>query len=890
MIIKLKIYFIIVFTIIFFCGIDYSLRCACSELEESAFIEDETGDHETGIITQKSFRSLMKKECEHGGHDSKDIPIKENNQNEASRSDDSKEGENFEEGYKDEVKKEENVTDSVSEREMIPPDTSSDDQKDEEDDEGDSKNRDKNEEQNKYEEDNDSIKDVNSEKGKLDDETISERSKTQHDNINAEDDSKNNDGYKPEVDGEKEIKNELEMTKHVNKTVELKDYENDSSVENIESEGQTGSELLKEETASESKTLNIKTSENNLDGNNNTNSVNHEAYSSLNNDNKESEIEDKSGKLNDDIEMVVKEMKEELASKPSNNTILERIDNNYIITIKKLDSADSMKEEDTELNTNTKEARIRIHKDENKDNEQKNKVNTITKTQSELNERDISDTNEHKSNKELIEKLKSLSSGSPLTDEGERGKNNSLNEKNNDEKMEALIKEKKDYDTKKMEKKNEPLQKKKKWYERRDPVTGELLFDAAALSRNITAAITAKRKKGSFSKCFHLHGQKEKCESTKNCFYDNVYDMCLLDCSLLNKKDACEEYLECRFDYVVPRKACVNDCFQSRNFMKQDLNGVMRGCMWCSQEIMCNTIKKIQGEKFPDFNNRKFDCNWQVQNGLDGNDENTENSICVDKNFGRNMTNKDLVAANYISTQTKLTNEAAEKIKQQMLSDGESEEAAKLQTQNINILKRSICYPPNIPFSKLTPEKNYYINDEEIEIVCDYGYKITGASDKLKCVNGEFSPKAFCIAYKEIEKQKESIGKHFNNIFNLLVNSVLGGGGWIDFGIEKINESRSENRDEQEPDLGGDRSLELNITDVLDNKINFKDGEVEGDLTTNATNSNKTLLDIEHSKLEEKKEIVNEDNEKQSDSAGINSGRIILDRVTGNTILSVGNS
>ncbi|KAK6590179.1 hypothetical protein RS030_172642 [Cryptosporidium xiaoi] len=888
MIIKLKIYLIIVFTIIFFCGNDYSLRCACYELEESEIIEDESGDHETGIITQKSFRNLMKKECEHDGHDSKDNATKKNNQNETSRSDDSKGSEDQEE-QNNEIKKEKNLIDSVSKKEMIPPDTSSDDQKDEEEDEGDSKNRDKNEEQNKHEEDNDTIKDIDTEKGKLDDKTISEKTETKHDTINTDDDSKNNDGYKPEVDREKEIKNELETIKHVNKTLELKDYKNYSSVKNIESKAQTGSELLKEETASESKTSNIETSENNLDENNKTNSVNHKAYSSFNNDNKKSEIEEKVGKLDDHIEMVVKEMKEELASKPSNNTILERIDNNYIITIKKLDSVDLMKEKNTELNTSTKEARVRVHKDENKDNEQKNKVNNITKTQLELNEHDISDTNEHKSTKELIEKLKSLSSGSPLTDEGERGENNSLNEKNNDEKMEALIKEKKDYDTKKMEKKNEPLQKKKKWYERRDPVTGELLFDAAALSRNITAAITAKRKKGSFSKCFHLHGQKEKCEATKNCFYDNVYDMCLLDCSLLNKKDACEEYLECRFDYVVPRKACVNDCFQSRNFMKQDLNGIMRGCMWCSQEIMCNTIKKIQGEKFPDFNNRKFDCNWQVQNGLDGNDENTENSICVDKNLGRNMTNKDLVAANYISTQTKLTNEAAEKIKQQMLSDGESEEAAKLQTQNINILKRSICYPPNIPFSKLTPEKKYYINEEEIEIVCDYGYKITGASDKLKCVNGEFSPKAFCIAYKEIEKQKESIGKHFNNIFNLLVNSVLGGGGWIDFGIEKINESRSENRDEQEPDSGGERSLELNVTNVLDNKISFKDGDIEGDLTTNTTSTNKIVGDTDISKSEEKEENVNVDNKKETGSNDNTPEKLILDRVTGSTILSVKN-
>ncbi|KAH8740669.1 hypothetical protein FG386_002631 [Cryptosporidium ryanae] len=875
MITKLRICFIIIFTIIVFYDIDCNSRCNCSELAESAFTENDVEDSDEAIL-QQNFTSSMKKEIN-----------AEYNETECNSNSNSGEkileGKPAEESSESEQKSEKNEEDVLKGNSTSLSEAEGDDSKDEEENYRDSKNK----------EENKTNIDISEKEEKKETnlgepindkyiEVMETKSKIQNGTSEIENDSGEETINESKLINKNGLEENSVVKKQVNKSTEMKEGEN-KSTEDLDNKNKLSSELS-QKTALEIDNFDKETPEGNLNEKNNTNSIKDEITANPDDVQKELEVEKKVDKLSD-IERVVKEMKEELTSKFSNETEFGKKNNNYIITIKRLDSDDSSKEKNTELNTNTKETEIKMHKDENNDDQSTEMNNNNNKP--ELNNNYTSDSDEYKSNKELIEKLMSLSPADNLANENEH-EDNAGNEESTDKKMEALIQEKKDYDAKKMEKENQPLQKKKKWYEKRDPVTGELLFDVAALSRNITAAITAKRKKGSFSKCFQFHGQKEKCDAIKNCFYDDVYDMCLLDCSLLNKKDACEEYLECRFDYVVPRKACVNDCFQSRDFMKQDLNGVMRGCMWCSQEIMCNTIKRIQNEKFPDFNNRKFDCNWQAQNGLDVSDEDTENSICVDRNFGRTMTDKDLVAANYISTQTKLTNEAAEKIKQQMLIDGESEEFAKLQTQNINILKRRICYPPNIPFSKLVPEKKYYINEEEIEIVCDYGYKVTGASDKLKCVNGEFSPKVFCIAYKEIEKQKESIGKHFNNIFNLLVNSVFGGGRWIDFGIEKINESRSENGKEEFNETGNE-NLQFNETNIFDNKTDFSNNEFKGDVMANDTSIDEKE-DI-YDKSEEDKNINSEHEDKNyTDKNKLVQTKVILNRVTGDTILDANNS
>ncbi|KAH8583498.1 sushi-domain containing secreted with a signal peptide [Cryptosporidium sp. chipmunk genotype I] len=940
MISKIKFYFVLICTFLVVCELPYISRCEPLESEEIPAGEDEFGEVDSGIVSQKEFRKIMSSSSndqkENEQSDSKSTESKsedhkpDDNKDKKFNSEESK----TEETKSEETKSEETKPEETKPGEIKPEETKPEESKPEETKPEDSKPKETKPEEAKPEE-------AKPEEAKPEEpkpgETKPEEPKPEETNSeeikpgNTKLEGKNSDvansselkSLEP-VENWKEGKDNLKEDLKKESTADgetPRESMEENSTKNSDSGDETNnkdfssSEIAQEEDLASESTDNLndqvgnggeenttgeKSGEKNNEELQSTNdidgkSVTTDANDQSNNDTKNNaEIADtttgtlKEGNnseskvkgddnLEENVEKTIQEMKDKLGVRPEDETI-KRVDNQFIVIVKKL------KQKGDEISTDTKDVEVKAHdttdsnlpsekKDEEKSSSERNQTKEISAVEGNKGDKKETETQNHeeKSNQELIEKLKSLSADNNK-DEAANEKikkiNNLLEVSQNDEKMEKLIQEKKDYDAKKKEKEKLPLQKKKKWYEKRDPITGELLFDAAALSRNITSAITAKRRRGTFSKCVEFHGQKENCESSKNCFYDSVYGMCLFDCSLLNKKDACEEYLECRFDFIVPRKACVNDCFQSRNFAKQELNGIMRGCMWCRQEVMCNSLSSLQKKKFPETSQREFDCNWQLQNGLENNDENVENSLCVDRNLGRSMTDKDLVAATYISSQTKLVHEAAEKIKDQMVNNGETEESAKLHVQNINLLKMNICYPPNIPYSQVKPEKKYYLNDEVIEVDCEDGYKITGANNELRCENGIFSPKVYCIAMREIEKQKSSISKHFNKILNLLINSITGGGEWINVGIEKINESKDKEKNEL-PDALMEENEERNNIDVKKSTVADEDIDKPPSSDTIATTNTTTTTtstknkDIKNTKKDESiKELDCKDEEK----------------------------
>ncbi|CUV07802.1 unnamed protein product [Cryptosporidium hominis] len=967
MISKIKFCFIFICIFLVFCKLPYISRCEQLESEEIPTGEDEFGEVDTGIVSQKEFRKIMsskpndeqaKEQSSSKSGESKPEesnpdktkpkePKPDENKPEESKSGEAKPGES----NSDEAKPEESKSDESKPEETKPDETKPEEAKSEEA---------------KPEE---SKPDENKPKESKPDETKPEETKPEETKHDEENSGKGNSTEPKSLESVESSKDDLKKEdKSEDNSAKESTEENSAKSSDSEADANkdfSSSEVAQEEDLASESTDNLNDQTGNSDGAENTSeeksseendekSMKTDTNDQSNSDVKNDEVKNEDSKndaslsdaskdtskesnnseikangddkLEDNVEKTIQEMKDKLGVKPEDETI-KRVDDQFIVIVKKL------KQKSNEVPTDTKDVEVKSHDTTDKNPSEKNNEEKSLSSENQTeptkeenkDEKKESETetenHEQKSNEELIEKLKSLSNNdkNEAADEKIKKINNLLEVSESDEKMEKLIQEKKDYDAKKEEKEKLPLQKKKKWYEKRDPITGELLFDAEALSRNITSTITAKRRKGVFSKCVEFHGQKENCESSKNCFYDSVYEMCLFDCTLLNKKDACEEYLECRFDFVVPRKACVNDCFQSRNFAKQELNGIMRGCMWCTQEVMCNTLSSLQRKKFPDASQREFDCNWQIQNGLENNDENVENSLCVDRNLGRSMTDKDLIAATYISTQTKLVHEAAERIKVQMVNSGETEESANLHVQNINLLKMNICYPPNIPYSQVKPEKKYYLNDEVIEVDCDDGYKITGANNQLRCENGIFSPKVYCIAMREIERQKSSISKHFNKILNLLINSITGGGEWINVGIEKMNESKDQERGEF-PDALMDESEEKTNDENKNTKSEEEIDKASSNDTTTTTSTTtststasisdkdtesttKEELGKESDNKEEEKGIKvkdtdeekknNEtDNEKDSlkllevsSESGATGKNILLDRVTGAPIL-----
>ncbi|PPS98050.1 Sushi/SCR/CCP domain containing protein [Cryptosporidium hominis] len=967
MISKIKFCFIFICIFLVFCKLPYISRCEQLESEEIPTGEDEFGEVDTGIVSQKEFRKIMSSKPN-------DEQAKEQS---SSKSGESKpEESNPDKTKPKEPKPDENKPEESKSGEAKPRESNSDEAKPEESKSDESKPEETKPDETKPEEakseeakPEESKPDENKPKESKPDETKPEETKPEETKHDEENSGKGNSTEPKSLESVESSKDDLKKEdKSEDNSAKESTEENSAKSSDSEADANkdfSSSEVAQEEDLASESTDNLNDQTGNSDGAENTSeeksseendekSMKTDTNDQSNSDVKNDEVKNEDSKndaslsdaskdtskesnnseikangddkLEDNVEKTIQEMKDKLGVKPEDETI-KRVDDQFIVIVKKL------KQKSNEVPTDTKDVEVKSHDttDKNpsgKNNEEKSlsSENQTEPTKEEnKDEKKESETetenHEQKSNEELIEKLKSLSNNdkNEAADEKIKKINNLLEVSESDEKMEKLIQEKKDYDAKKEEKEKLPLQKKKKWYEKRDPITGELLFDAEALSRNITSTITAKRRKGVFSKCVEFHGQKENCESSKNCFYDSVYEMCLFDCTLLNKKDACEEYLECRFDFVVPRKACVNDCFQSRNFAKQELNGIMRGCMWCTQEVMCNTLSSLQRKKFPDASQREFDCNWQIQNGLENNDENVENSLCVDRNLGRSMTDKDLIAATYISTQTKLVHEAAERIKVQMVNSGETEESANLHVQNINLLKMNICYPPNIPYSQVKPEKKYYLNDEVIEVDCDDGYKITGANNQLRCENGIFSPKVYCIAMREIERQKSSISKHFNKILNLLINSITGGGEWINVGIEKMNESKDQERGEF-PDALMDESEEKTNDENKNTKSEEEIDKASSNDTTTTTSTTtststasisdkdtesttKEELGKESDNKEEEKGIKvkdtdeekknNEtDNEKDSlkllevsSESGATGKNILLDRVTGAPIL-----
>ncbi|EEA05646.1 SUSHI domain-containing protein [Cryptosporidium muris RN66] len=448
----------------------------------------------------------------------------------------------------------------------------------------------------------------------------------------------------------------------------------------------------------------------------------------------------------------------------------------------------------------------------------------------------------------------------------------------------------------------EIIQKHKRWYEKRDPVTGQLLFDAAQFAKNISSTLNIRRTKGRFSTCIEYNGKREACEKEIGCFYDSVYDMCLINCGLIKEKNTCEEYLECRYDYIIPRKACVNDCFQSRNFTHQDFEGIIRGCVWCTQESTCLALAKVQKEKYPEPKDRMFDCHWQLQSGLkeDINGE-FETSICVDKNLGRKMTDKDLMAASYITGQVKVMEQAVENIAQNMLKEGIPGEETILKLQDPSLLKKKICTPRHIPFLKIIPNKPFYLEGEMVTVKCEPGYSITGSTNEIICEDGELIPQVYCIAHVAIQKQASSIRKHLDNIFSLLINSVTGGSEWLGRTMEELHKKQ---------EMRGNSELEENkFDDSKDKEDITKDNNMETQEGTTKAEDNKESPNIIN-KLSEPikqnneviirphldtniKEIENDkqqsDNEttlnkiKPSDSSG---NLMVFDRVTGKPILT----
>ncbi|OII73680.1 sushi domain-containing protein [Cryptosporidium ubiquitum] len=1002
MISKIRYYFILICIFLIVCELPYNSKCESSESEELPTGDDEFGEVDSGIVSQKEFRKVMLA----NSNDAKVVVQSDSKSGESKLESNEPNNNKTNEFKSEQTKPEETKSEEVSPEETKEEETKPVGAKLQRNDSEELSQVNNKFEENKSDENkNVESKPLNSiESYKENENDLNDGSKKENTadgdnqknsmednstkNLDSEDEANNKDSSSSEVAQEEELASES--------TENLNDQSGDNK-ENMN--GKNSDEKEEDKLQSTNKMDEKQLAADVIDKSNIDDTKNDSKISDVSTDNskKDDDLENKvksDNKLEENVEKAIQEMKDKLGANSEDETI-KRVDDRFIVIVKKL------KQKTNEIPTNTKDAEVRAYNkneinlsygkneeekslpEEKPSSEEKSspkeklsseekpsphenpsteeKLSLEKKSSSEekslskekpsseenktesvnqAEEKKIAEANridkeeaetesrEEKSNKELIEKLKSLSADNKKEEEPANQKikkiNNLLEIGESDEKMERLIQEKKDYDAKKQEKQKLPLQKKKKWYEKRDPITGELLFDAAALSRNITSTITAKRRKGMFSKCVQFHGQKENCESSKNCFYDSVYEMCLFDCSLLNKKDACEEYLECRFDFIVPRKACVNDCFQSRNFAKQEINGIMRGCMWCRQEVMCNTLSSLQKKKFPEVNNREFDCNWQLQNGLE-NDENTENSLCVDRNLGRSMTDKDLVAATYISSQTKLVHEAAEKIKDQMVNNGETEESAKLHVQNINLLKMNICYPPNIPYSQIKPEKKYYLNEEIIEIDCEDGYKITGANNQLRCENGLFSPKVYCIAIREIERQKSSISRHFNKILNLLINSITGNGEWINVGIEKINESKDQKRKESPDALIDENEVK---TGEKEKKSTDDDSSITSSIDTNTTTTTTTAIttntnqnkenigkektnskDKEKSKKgkdKNKKSTENENNEpkdfksKELDGADKNDSElseessesnlklgknILLDRVTGTPIL-----
>ncbi|OII76988.1 sushi domain-containing protein [Cryptosporidium andersoni] len=512
--------------------------------------------------------------------------------------------------------------------------------------------------------------------------------------------------------------------------------------------------------------------------------------------------------------------------------------------------------------------------------------------------------NTEAANDKLIKKLTELVSSAAfeLDSNNEKSKNNSkvflnlnkigLNNQNKEDKVE-LGKE---------ENSSKIIQKHKRWYEKRDPVTGQLLFDAAQFAKNISSTLNVRRTKGRFSTCIEHNGKREACEKEIGCFYDSVYDMCLINCGLIKEKNTCEEYLECRYDYIIPRKACVNDCFQSRNFTHQDFEGIIRGCVWCTQESTCLTLAKVQKEKYPEYKDRMFDCYWQLQSGLkeDINSE-FETSICVDKNLGRKMTDKDLMAASYITGQVKVMEQAVEDIAQNMLKEGIPEEETILKLQDPSLLKKKICTPRHIPFLKIIPNKPFYLEGEMVTVTCEPGYSTTGSTNQMICEDGELIPQVYCIAHVAIQKQASSIRKHLDNIFSLLINSVTGGSEWLGRTIEELHK-KQEMRDnpEFEENKFDDSKDKENIT--KDNNMETQEGTTKAEDNKESPNIiNKSSEPIKQNNEviirphldTDIKEIKNDkqqsDNEttltkiKPSDSF---ENLMVFDRVTGKPILT----
>ncbi|KAF7456407.1 sushi domain-containing protein [Cryptosporidium felis] len=921
---KLKRYILIICIFIIISGLSNASNSESVESEEIPAVEDEVGGFDASLVSQKEFRKVMSSSnsTEEGPEDLKTSDSSKDKSDESKKDEkvSSEKDEDKKVGSETTDQKDRGTSSSEGEAKDVSKKAGSDDSKTEEKQTGAKPDEVKPEEV-KSENPSASQKVDEEEKGSLKEEVsdnTKDDSKVDHDKPAEPDSEEKDDSSASNASSGEETKKNDESKENIDvasSEVAGEDDLGSESSNNSDEQGNNNDEANKDEhklddqkndseTSSSKDSEKSKTNEN-LEGKEEESPVveetNGEGNKPLPEDTPDTPLES-------DVEKTIQEMKNKLGV-GSTDEAIKRVDDKFIVIVKMLKSPG--KNED--IPTETKNVDVNKHEDQhNQSSDEKTNENTTEKESksddsTQESKTEESDSNNEKTNMELIEKLKSLSEDNSRENEEAKEKIKTFNNlldavENKDEKEERLIKEKKEYDEKKSKKEKLPLQKRMKWYEKRDPVTGELLFDAAALSRNITSTISAKRRKGVFSKCVEYHGQKENCESNKNCFYDSIYEMCLFNCSLLNKRDSCEEYLECRFDFIVPRKACVNDCFQSRDFTKQELNGIMRGCMWCTQELMCNTLSNLQRKKFPDSNYREFDCNWQVQNGLENNtDENVENSICVDRNLGRTMTDKDLIAANYITTQAKLVHEAAEKIKIQMVKSGESEENAKLQVQNINILKMNICYPPNIPFSSLKPEKKYYLNEEVVEIYCEDGYKVTGASNQLRCENGIFSPKVYCIAQKEIEKQKRSISKHFNNIINLLVNSITGGGGWIDVGIESITQKKGEESDLETGEKSGEEISNKNLSKSEEEKSSTEvtpeneSAKLEDKLKLKESNdtegfSEKGSETVTNSDLEYKaKEQASAESGAEAETSGstpqdIEPKKIILDRVTGTPI------
>ncbi|KAL7068771.1 SUSHI domain-containing protein [Cryptosporidium serpentis] len=514
--------------------------------------------------------------------------------------------------------------------------------------------------------------------------------------------------------------------------------------------------------------------------------------------------------------------------------------------------------------------------------------------------------NTEKANEDLIKQLTELASSaaSELDLNNEKSKGDSkillnlnkinLNHQTKEDKIE-LGKE---------ENALEIIQKHKRWYEKRDPVTGQLLFDAAQFAKNISSTLNIRRTKGRFSTCIEHNRKREACEKETGCFYDSIYDMCLINCGLIKEKNICEEYLECRYDYIIPRKACVNDCFQSRNFTHQDFEGIIRGCMWCTQESTCLALAKVQKEKYPEFKDRMFDCHWQLQNGLKEDISGQfETSICVDKNLGRKMTDKDLMAASYITGQVKVMEQAVEDIAQNMLKEGVPKEEAILKLQNPSLLKKKICTPLHIPFLKIIPNKPFYLEGEMATVECEPGYSTTGSTDEIICENGELIPKVYCIAHVAIQKQASSIRKHLDNIFSLLINSVTGGSEWLGRTMEELHKKQEmrDNLEFEENKLDDFKDKEEGIT--KNNNIETQEGTTKAEDNKESPNIlNKSSEPIQqnneaiikpHLDTNIKEEIKHDkqqnDNESAltkitpSDSFG---NLMVFDRVTGKPILT----